>query len=539
MIEEHTRRSNLHYIFYAIAIAGGLWIGMYVGSKSQKQSSNAVTQDRYWKLNDVLDYVKDNYVDSIDPNTVIEEALSTILLHLDPHSGYIPLEEFKVINEQMSGNFEGIGIQFRIEKDTVLVIQTIPNGPSEKTGLLAGDRIIAVDGENIAGIGITNMEVMKKLKGKKGSKVQLNIHRRNVHDILKYTVARDIIPTYSIDYYGMVTTNIGFIKLSAFNLHSDREFSEALDVLIQKGMNSMIFDLRGNGGGSLDACISILDNFFESNQLLLYTEGVHRKRRNYNSSKRGKFKDGKIVVLVDEFSASASEIIAGAIQDHDRGTIIGRRTFGKGLVQEQIALLDGSAVRLTVARYYTPVGRSIQRTYANGLENYYEDFFMMMGSEEKQNIDNKEDTVMFKTKSGKIVYGGGGIKPDIIVQYPDLYTNKFARVFLTHIHQFAFEYTDNNRQILNDQYNSADEFIKNFYITDKIWQQYITFLKEKNIENITKADYDLQSSDRSHIHILIKAVIGRNLYDYACYYPIIFETDDIFKQAVKELNMRK
>lgn len=453
---------NLHYIFYSLVLVAGIWAGYFLAPKSLNSGiPNNETQQHFTKISDIFNYIHDNYVDSVDYEQLVDDALETILLHLDPHSTYIPLEDFEFVNDEMTGNFEGIGIQFRIEKDTVMVIQTIPNGPSEKVGLKAGDRIIEVDGKNIAGKNITNNEVMKMLRGEKGTKVIVKIKRNGVIGVMTFTITRDIIPTFSIDYAGMISSDIGYIKLSSFKITSDSEFREALDKLLRKGMKKLIFDLRGNGGGSLDACIRIADQFFDEGILLVYTEGLHRQRQDTYSTKNGLFKTGKLVILVDEFSASASEIVAGAVQDNDRGIIIGRRTFGKGLVQEQINFRDGSAIRLTVARYYTPVGRSIQRKYDNGLEAYYDDFYnRVMGEFETGSDTSTYDTIQYRTKGGKIVYGGGGIQPDIHIGYPEIYKKDSLNMYFNMLFQFSFEYTDKHRESLKKTYRNAEGFIK-------------------------------------------------------------------------------
>ena len=436
----------------------------------------------------------------------------------------------------MTGNFEGIGIQFRIEKDTVLVIQTIANGPSEIMGLKAGDRIIEVEGENIAGTGITNNEVMKLLKGKKGTKVTLGIKRSGMNTLLYFTITRDVIPTYSIDYAGMITEETGYIKLSNFNFNSGAEFVDALNKLISQGMKNLIFDLRGNGGGSLDASIEIADQFFDKGVLLVYTEGLHRARKDSYSTRHGLFKNGKLAILVDEFSASASEIVAGAVQDNDRGVVIGRRTFGKGLVQEQLPFRDGSAIRLTVARYYTPVGRSIQRTYDKGIEAYYDEFYNRVMDEFTTGNDNApQDSIEFRTKSGKIVYGGGGITPDIHVPYPGIYKNDSLNVFLSMIFQFSFEYADKNRQKLNTTFANEDRFISGFIITENIWNQYVSFVGQNNKSKQNISNIKVNADEKKFISTHLKANIGRNLYGYECYYPIIKDADDVLKAAIMSI----
>lgn len=533
---DSTNKSKYNFIvlYLTIAIVLGIWIGRFTTPKNT--ASNQVSTEHFDKISTIFQLIQDNYVDSVDYFTLVEDALASIMQHLDPHSVYISLEEFQAANDQIMGSFEGIGVQFRIEKDTVLVVQTIANGPSEKIGIRAGDRIVEVDGENIAGKGIDNNKVMKLLKGKKGTKVVLGIKRAEMQGLINFTVTRDVIPTYSIDYYGMINSDIGYIKLSSFNIESDREFVNALNKLISQGMKGLIFDLRGNGGGALNASIRILDQMFEENILLVYTQGLHREKRDYLSTRRGSFKKGKVVVLIDEFSASASEIVAGAVQDNDRGTVIGRRSFGKGLVQEQKDFKDGSAIRLTTARYYTPLGRSIQREYGKGAEAYYNEFYDRILSDYDLKTDTaKHDSIAFITPSGKKVYGGGGITPDIIVEHNKmLIENKNLNLYFSQLFPFAFEFADKNRNTLTKNFKNADLFVKNFKISEAIWSEYLMFL-QKNIKTTEKTNLNLNPNEKNFVEIHLKANIGRNLYNYDAYYPVVRDADEILKTAIEYL----
>jgi carboxyl-terminal processing protease len=538
MNDNTKKRSNLHYVFYSLTLILGLWLGFFLApAKEGGSRKSSPNKEQIEKIADIFRYIEENYVDSVEFNKLTEDALASILLHLDPHSTYIPLEEFEMISEQMTGNFEGIGVQFRIEADTIYVVQTIANGPSEKVGVRSGDRIVEIDGENYAGIGVANNDVMKLLRGKKGTKVVLGIKRNGVPGLTNYTITRDVIPTYSIDFAGMISKEIGYIKLSSFNFNSDVEFHDALKKLNKQGMKKLIFDLRGNGGGSLDACLRIADHFFDRDVLLVYTEGLHRARNNQYSSKNGLFKKGELVILVDEFSASASEIIAGAVQDNDRGTIIGRRSFGKGLVQEQIPFNDGSAIRLTVARYYTPLGRSIQRKYEKGIDAYYDDFYNRIVDEyETGNDTTQYDTIQFRTKSGKIVYGGGGIMPDIHVGYPELYKNESLNVYFSMLFQFTFEFADKNRQNILNRYRNCDGFIKGFQISQGIWDQFVAFIGKNNKSKKTVNIGILKPEEKSYFEVLLKASIGRNIFDFECYYPIAKDADEVLKAAIEHLS---
>jgi carboxyl-terminal processing protease len=541
MNELKTNKRNLHYIFYALTLVTGLWLGVFLSNGKYGITDRTGSQNvSVSKITDIFRYIEENYVDSVQYHKLVENALASIMLNLDPHSSYIPLEEFQLMSEQMTGNFEGIGIQFRIEKDTVYVVQTIANGPSEKVGVKAGDRIVEVDEKNVAGTGISNNEVMKMLRGKKGTTVKLGILRGGIPGVLYFTIIRDVIPTYSIDFSGMISPEIGYIKLSSFNFSSDKEFRDALDKLNARGMKKLIFDLRGNGGGSLDACINIADQFFDKGVLLVYTEGLHRIRKNVYSSRNGLFKQGELVILVDEFSASASEIIAGAVQDNDRGTIIGRRSFGKGLVQEQISFRDGSAIRLTVARYYTPVGRSIQRKYEMGVEAYYDEFYNRVMEDLKTGNDTaRYDTIEYRTKSGKIVYGGGGIMPDIHVAYPAYYKNDSIGMYFSLLFQFTFDYSDKNRSQLLNRYRNAQGFINNFSVSQQLWSDYLEYIRKNSTQKKDVRFPELKPEEKTLIQIYLKANIGRNLFDYECYYPIIKDADEILKTAILYLDNNK
>jgi len=534
MASENKKNYRFIVLYITIAIISGIWIGRFTTPKNNV--SNQVSTVHFDKISTIFNLIQDNYVDTVDYFNLVEDALASIMQHLDPHSVYIPLEEFQAANDQIMGSFEGIGVQFRIEKDTVLVVQTIANGPSEKIGIRAGDRIVEVDGENIAGKGIDNNKVMKLLKGKKGTKVVLGIKRADVPGLINFTVIRDVIPTYSIDYYGMINPEIGYIKLSSFNIESDREFVNALNKLKSQGMKNLIFDLRGNGGGALNSSIRILDQLFEEDILLVYTQGLHRSKREYLSTKRGSFKKGKVIVLIDEFSASASEIVAGAVQDNDRGIVIGRRSFGKGLVQEQKDFKDGSAIRLTTARYYTPLGRSIQREYGKGAEAYYNEFYDRIISDIDIETDTaKHDSIAFITPSGKKVYGGGGITPDILVEHNKmLVSNKALNMYFSQLFPFAFDYTDKNRKSLTQKYRNAEAFVNNFSITPAIWAQYFDFV-QKNIKSAEKTNLNLNPDERNFVEIHLKANIGRNLFNYDAYYPVVRDADEILKAAIEQI----
>jgi len=374
---ENDRRLFIYLpIAFAVVLILGIYAGYYLMRNTFLQNHIAmIGSSRNSSINELIRYIDKNYVDSVDVQKLNDEAITGMLKNLDPHSVYIPVSEFKEANDPLMGNFEGIGVQFRIEYDTVAIVNTLPGGPSEKLGLLAGDRIVKVDSKNIAGIKITNEKVMKLLKGPKGTKVNVSIFRRGLSKMIDFSITRDVIPTWSLDVSYAVTPEIGYIKISKFSATTGEELANALKDLSKKGVKKLILDLRGNSGGYLQEAIAVADEFLASGKLIVYTKGLHRPKQIANATSYGNWDDKPVVVLIDEGSASASEIVAGAIQDNDSGTIIGRRSFGKGLVQEQIGLRDGSALRLTVARYYTPSGRCIQKPYTKGVDDYFMEYF--------------------------------------------------------------------------------------------------------------------------------------------------------------------
>lgn len=486
------------------------------------------------KIDQVLEHIQRDWVDSVNIEQLEEEVIVDLLSKLDPHSQYIPAKDFAQVNEYLEGNFEGIGIQFRIEKDTAMVITPIAGGPSEKVGIKAGDRIVVVDGDTLVGPEITSEIIMKRLKGPKNTRVNVSVYRRGEPGLLEFTIKRDVIPTYSLDIAYMVEQNIGYIKLNKFSATTHEEFSAALEKLKKQGVKKLILDLRNNAGGYLQAAIDVADEFLGDRQLIVYTEGRNRPRKYAYATRKGNFENDKLVILIDEGSASASEIVAGAVQDNDRGTIIGRRSFGKGLVQEQINLPDGSAIRLTTARYYTPTGRSIQRPYKEGNEEYFKEFHKRFLDGEVFHADSIhfDDSLKYYTPGGKVVYGGGGIMPDIYVplksgeQYS--YFNKLINKGV--LYDFAFEYTDANRQKLG-QYKDARSFIQRFTVTQDLFNDLIRFASDQGIE------YDREGIEfnRRSIQIMLKAYIGRNLFDNEGFYPVFHQWDDIFQEAVKFL----
>jgi carboxyl-terminal processing protease len=525
------------YLYLPIILAVVLVIGIWLGSKLSFLENDKIDNVLFIKpanrdkVTDLINYVQQDYVDSVSREDLTDHAIEGILDKLDPHSQYIPAEDFHEMEDQLNSNFEGIGIQFRIEKDTIMVIQTIPGGPSEKAGLLAGDRIVKINDSIVAGIGITNKEAVSQLKGKRGSEVEVSVHRRGLAELIDFTLIRDVIPTYSIDISYMVDDSIGYIKLSRFADNTYEELVTAMNKLLGEGMNKLILDLRGNFGGFLQAAIRISDEFLPDEKLIVYTEGNSRPNNYAYATKKGIFENNKVVILIDESSASASEIVAGAIQDNDRGIIAGRRSFGKGLVQEQLTFSDGSAVRLTVARYHTPTGRNIQRSYKNGTKEYYEELYERYANGEMENPDSIAfaDTIKYYTPAGKVVYGGGGIMPDI---YVPLKAEERDKLYNRLIHQnlvfqYAFDYTDRERSSLRE-YTTVDNFIDYFIVDETLFNGLIKFMRD---QGITFTQEELRDSEKK-IRILLKAYIGRNLLDDPAFYPVYHEVDKIFNVAL-------
>jgi len=530
------KNSPYYPIYFAIILIIGIYIGTKLVSVSSVQNNLfSLSVDNYNKLNDVVNYIESDYVDSINREEINNDVIDGILSNLDPHSRYISADEFVEINSSLTGNFEGIGIQFRIEKDTIKVIHPIQGGPSEKVGIRAGDRIVKIDGENVGGVGIANSDAMKKLKGKRGTKVIVSIFRRGIPELLDFTITRDVIPTYSLDIAYMVNDSIGYIKLNKFSATTYQEFSEALKSLLDQGLKKLILDLRGNVGGYLQAAIQLADEFLKKEELIVYTKGNNRPTNYAFATSKGVFEDKELIVLIDDQSASASEIVAGAIQDNDRALIIGRRSFGKGLVQEQMNLPDGSAIRLTVARYYTPTGRCIQKPYEDGIENYYHESYERYLNGEMFSVDSVHfnDSLKFTTPKGKIVYGGGGIMPDVFVPIPTNSGLKFYNEVVDKgsIFQFVFEYSDKNRRKL-DQYQGFEDFNNNFEIDDIEFQKFIEYADSNGIKS-NKALID-KSKDR--ILLMLKALIGREIFDNEGFYPIYHKTDSTFLKAFNILS---
>jgi len=478
------------------------------------------------KFSTLLNYINRLYVEQTDTEALVEAAIVAMLEEMDPHSVYIPAEELKEADEPLNGNFEGVGIQFNIFRDTIMVVNPIPGGPSEKLGIMAGDRIIRVDGEVVAGIGVTNNDVQKLLKGPKGTVVRVSIQRGKDTELLEYEIVRDQIPIYSIDAAYMVSSRTGYIKINRFAKTTMEELHAALDTLKEQGMKDLILDLQGNGGGMLRTAEEMVDEFLSGEKLMVYTEGRSFPKEEKNASVRGRFEKGRLVVLIDEGSASASEIVSGAIQDWDRGLIVGRRSFGKGLVQRPVYLPDGSAVRLTVQKYYTPSGRCIQKPYEDGVDAYRLERFDRYSQGELFSLDSLEmpDSLRFFTRiQNRPVYGGGGILPDVFVPVDTTDNSEyFSQILRKGLdNRWALSYVDSLRTTLLERYPTPAAFLSGFQLTQWELDRFIAFVES---EEVPFDEEDWARSEEA-ITLRLKAMIGRNIH-----------TPDVFYQAIAPLN---
>jgi len=472
------------------------------------------------------------YVDKVELDDLVADAIVKTLRELDPHSAYLSKEDVAKANEPLEGSFEGIGVTFQLFQDTILVISPVPGGPSEKLGILAGDKIVTINGENATGDEIDNAWVMEHLRGKKGTSVDVSIFRHGRKDLLEYTIVRDKIPLNSIDASFMAAPEIGYIKLNRFSKTSIEEFTDAVSELKGKGMSKLILDLRGNSGGYLNIAVDLADELLSAGKLIVYTEGLHSEKQDFLSTTSDSFENGKLVIIIDEASASASEIVSGAVQDWDRGIVIGRRSFGKGLVQRPFNLPDGSVIRLTTARYYTPTGRCIQRPYENGTEEYYKEFRKRFEHGEYVFSDSITfpDSLKYATPNGRTVYGGGGIMPDVFIPWDStMFTDYYVEIRRKGVlNKFTLQYVDENRENLNQKYASVSVFNEKFVIDTELTGKFTELAESEGIEFSEK---DWEASERL-IQTQIKALIARNLWDISAFYEIMTEIDDEFLKAV-------
>lgn len=526
-------------IIYPIILGVVLIIGVVIGFKLNKGvgRTSLLVNPKTDKLTSVLKYIEDDYVDTVGMTRLVEMTLPAVLKNLDPHSIYIPAKEFQGMNEPLEGGFDGIGIQYNMTNDTVIVVNPIKSGPSERLGVLAGDRIIKINGRVVAGVKFTADSVPRLLKGPTGTKVNIGVKRKGVNELIDFEITRAKIPIFSVDVSYMPTKDVGYIKITTFAKTTYEEFLKAVDKLKGQGMKKLIVDLRQNNGGYMDAATNIADEFLDSTSLIVYTQGKSRARQNIYSNPGGECIDEKVIILIDEFSASASEILAGAIQDNDRGTIIGRRSFGKGLVQEQVFFKDGSALRLTTARYYTPSGRSIQKHYnSGGDDDYFNDISNRYQHGEFQEADSIKfaDSLKFHTVGGRVVYGGGGIMPDLFVP---LDTNGISP-YLTKvvnrnlIYRFAFEFTDKHRNEVRNitGFESVKKYLNGFDLLN----EFIAFAQRNGVS----ANEKQIKHSRLILETQLKAVIARNIIDADGFYPYILEIDETLQKAIDYFNKK-
>ena len=486
-------------------------------------------------------YIIDNYyVDSTDMPKLTEEAIIAMLKSLDPHSAYIAAKDVQKANEELVGSFEGIGVTFQILRDTILVVSAIPGGPSEKVGIMAGDRIVTIDGEDAFGKKVNNEYVTSHLRGKKGTKVLLGIKRGNDNELIDFEVVRDKIPLNSINTYFMVDKKIGYIKLDKFAQQSVEEFEKALNDLKKQGMKSLIFDLRGNSGGYLQTAFGLGNEFLGSDKTVVFTEGLRSPKQVFQTDKNGEFREGRLVVLIDEGSASASEIVSGAVQDWDRGVLIGRRSFGKGLVQRPFNLPDGAQIRLTMARYYTPTGRCIQRSYEKGSEDYFKELTKRLEHGEYYHADSIKfaDSLKFYTlTSGRTVYGGGGIMPDIFMPVDTLYDAKLLTDLIrkTVFNNYCVDYVMKNREEIHKNYPEFEKFNRKFKVSDEMMEDF----KKIAIEKGVKWEDEQFERSKMWIGLRIKALIAQNVWDIDKFYQVVSKEDKMIDKAVEIINSKK
>lgn len=507
-------------------------IFLFVFSSLSVSSQEMEIDGHHLKIIRTMQYVTMGYIDTVDQEKLVEDAIRGMLKELDPHSVYYSKEEIKKADEPLIGSFEGIGVQFNIIRDSIVVISPISGGPSEKVGIMPGDRIVKIDDENATGSKINNRFVQDKLRGEKDSKVNVGIVRRGIDEVLDFTITRDKIPIHSLDASFIVEPEIGYIKINRFSRTTLEEIGDAFDELKEQGMKHLILDLNYNSGGYLDVAIDMADQFFDKEKMMTYIKGRATPKREFKSTSDGVFKEGKLVVMLNEGSASASEIVGGAVQDWDRGLIVGRRTFGKGLVQRPFDLPDGSVIRLTTAHYYTPSGRSIQKPYDEGAEEYYKELSERLESGELIAPENRTfpDSLKYTTENGRTVYGGGGIMPDIFVPIDTNRASKYYSKLLRTgvLNTFGFEYTNKNREHLENTYSDVDSFIENFEVDEDLMGELSEYAEKQDIDKPEEED-----TDHEFLKNQIKALIARNLWDSSAYVQISINKDEGFHRALE------
>jgi len=531
MSEKRSKLSIYFPIILALAITVGILIGFGLSQNIPQQQIIQVKSSSD-KMMQVLRHAEKEYVDTINMDPLVEESIQHFLQELDPHSYYLGKDQIVDATEKLDGNFEGVGIEFRIQNDSLVVVNPIAGGPSAKVGLLAGDRITIIDGDTISGPELKNQKVMKMLKGEGGTEVDVTVYRRNSGKSFDFTITRGTIPINSVDVALKLNKNTGYVKITRFAERTYEEMIDGLDKLDGYQLENLILDFRNNGGGYLTTATRIADEFLSKDKMIVYTEGKSQKRKEYKATRRGNFEEINLIVLINENSASASEIVAGAMQDNDRATVIGRRSFGKGLVQEPMRFSDGTVVRLTVARYYMPSGRCIQKPYGVGID-YDGDYIDRYDSGELLSEDSVaiDDSLSFYTSEGRIVYGSSGIMPDIFVPIDTTYTSDYFYeiAYQGLINQFAFDYSDKNRSAINNQYKSSDDFAKRFFIDEEIENEFHRFADEngvkRNVEGFKKAENEIKSR--------LKSNIARVFWQNEGYYKCSIVDDPILNKCLE------
>lgn len=530
-------------LLLALALAGGTWLG-FILAHNEQDAYVVVSEDgqqyrsKTGKVEEILRFIDARYLEGEDRNALETAAIKSVLAELDPHSSYISLDDIQGVNESLSGNFNGIGIEFYIVEDTIYVVGVVEDGPSDKAGLQRGDKILAINDSLVAGTAMFNNEVIDRLKGPAESQVRVTIKSPGQATPREVTITRGQIPMPSVTAAYLFNDNVGLIKITRFSGTTYEEFYTAVEHLTEAGMEHLILDLRRNPGGYLQAATDLLDQLFTSKQLLVYTEGRSYRRKDYRSMGKPNFDIGKVVILIDEGSASASEIVAGAIQDNDRGLIIGRRSFGKGLVQEQYRLSDGSALRLTVARYFTPSGRYIQKPYEEGDEDTYgDDLRQRFESGELYARDSIKlsDSTQYRTINGRVVYGGGGIIPDIFIPLDTNRTNSYFQRMSVYTREYIYKYLDNKRSVLLQQYPDYKTFAKNFRASETLLQRIVQYAQTKDLNS---KETELRNY-RPTLDREIRAHIADQLYGDVAYYKTVFEGDRMINRAVEEIQRKK
>ncbi len=519
-------------VILAIGLAAGILIG---ATFAGPENTVANFMKGVMKFREVLSLIDKAYVDDVNPDELTETAITKMLEKLDPHTVYIPAKDVELSDSDLKKEFEGIGIEFNIFRDTIVVLAPLSGGPSEKVGIMAGDKIVTVDGETVAGIGITNRGVIDRLRGKKGTKVIVGIKRRGNPEILEFTIIRDKIPQYSVDAGYMVNDEVGYIKISRFSEATYDEFKEKLKGLLDQGMQKLIIDLQSNPGGYMDRAVNIADEVLPDNTIIVSQDGKEpRAKAEYKAYRKGLFEEGPLIVLINEGSASGSEIVAGAIQDNDRGLLVGRRSFGKGLVQSLFRLSDGSELRLTIARYYTPSGRCIQRSYEKGLSAYQMDFHNRVEHGELFHKDSVKfnDSLKYNTVKGRVVYGGGGIMPDVFVPLDTSRDSKYYIKLRNNnvLREFSLNYYQKNKKKLSKM--KFDDYLNNFEIDDNMMKDLMAMGEKLGV----KPDEAGLKKSETVIKAIVKASIARNVWGRESFYPVINEINEIFQEALKHFD---